>query len=294
MLAAAALAGQAFVPAPTPAPGTPTRRTVDPRPDIAAGRVEELSIPSAQDGRARRVWVYTPPRYTPGAAAPYGLLVVFDGREYVEDLQLPKILDGLLAAGKAPPLVAVLTDNATGAARLEDLANRARFAAFLGDELLPWVRSRWTVTRDPRRTIVTGSSAGGLAAAYAAWKRPEVFGNVLSQSGAFWRGNEGSNDPPYEWLTSRYAAAPKRDTRFVLEVGALESQGALEGRRPPSSKPTAGSETRCGKRATRSPTRRFPTGATPRSPGESGFRPQSRRSPARRTNPSCNPALLPQ
>jgi enterochelin esterase family protein len=150
----------------------------------------------------------------------------------VEDIQLPKILDRLFAAGKAPPLVAVLTDNATGAARLEDLANRARFAGFLGDELVPWVRSRWTVTRDPRRAIVAGSSAGGLAAAYAAWKRPDLFGNVLSQSGAFWRGNEGSNDPPYEWLTSQYAAAPKRDTRFVLEVGALESQGALGGAAP--------------------------------------------------------------
>lgn len=216
MLAAAALAGQA----PTPTPST------------LAGRVEELSIPSAQGGRTRRVWVYTPPRYAPDADAPYGLLVVFDGREYVEDIQLPKILDGLLAAGKAPPLVAVLTDNATGAARLEDLGNRARFAAFLGDELLPWVRSHWTVTRDPRRTIVTGSSAGGLAAAYVAWKRPDLFGNVLSQSGAFWRGNEGSNDPPYEWLTSQYAAAPKRDIRFVLEVGALESQGALGGVAP--------------------------------------------------------------
>jgi enterochelin esterase-like enzyme len=79
---------------------------------------------------------------------------------------------------------------------------------------------------------VTGSSAGGLAAAYVAWKRPDLFGNVLSQSGAFWRGNEGSNDPPYEWLTGQYAAAPKRDIRFVLEVGALESQGALGGAAP--------------------------------------------------------------
>jgi enterochelin esterase family protein len=230
MLAVASLAGQAVEPAPTP--GTSTRHAVDPRADVAAGRVEELSVPSGRVGNARRVWIYTPPRYAPDPAAPYGLLAVFDGREYVEDIQLPKILDGLLAAGKTPPLVAVFIDNATGTARLEDLANRARFAAFLGDELLPWVRSRWNVTRDPRRAIVAGSSAGGLAAAYVAWKRPDLFGNVLSQSGAFWRGNEGSNDPPYEWLTSQYAAAPKRDIRFVLEVGALESQGALGGAAP--------------------------------------------------------------
>jgi pimeloyl-ACP methyl ester carboxylesterase len=43
---------------------------------------------------------------------------------------------------------------------------------------------------DPRRVIVTGSSAGGLAAAYVALMRPDLFGNVLSRSGAFWRGAE--------------------------------------------------------------------------------------------------------
>jgi len=79
---------------------------------------------------------------------------------------------------------------------------------------------------------VTGSSAGGLAAAHAAFRHPEVFGNVLSQSGAFWRGNEGTNGEPYEWLTSRYAEAPRRDVRFVLEVGARETARALGGAAP--------------------------------------------------------------
>ena len=85
---------------------------------------------------------------------------------------------------------------------------------------------------DPRRTIVTGSSAGGLGAAYVAFRRPDLFGNVLSQSGAFWRGNEASNEPPYEWLTSQYAASPRRDIRFLLEVGSRESRGPLGGAAP--------------------------------------------------------------
>ncbi len=116
--------------------------------------------------------------------------------------------------------------------RLDDLANRAGFAAFLADEVIPWVRLHWNVTRDPRRTIMAGSSAGGLGAAYVAFKRPDLFGNVLSQSGAFWRGNEASNEAPYEWLTSQYAASPRKDIRFLLEVGSRESRGALGGAAP--------------------------------------------------------------
>jgi enterochelin esterase-like enzyme len=237
-LAMAALAGLALSPARTNwtslqpvLPKTPAERS-DTRPDARAGRVETYDIASRLSRRERRLWVYTPPGYAPSGGAGYEFLIVFDGGSYLNEIPLPKILDALLAEGKAPPTVAVLIDNASGAARLEDLANRGRFAAFLGEELVPWVRQRWNVTRDPRRTIVTGSSAGGLAAAYVALKRPDLFGNVLSQSGAFWRGNEGSNDPPWEWLTSQYASTPKRDIRFWLDVGTLESQGALGGEAP--------------------------------------------------------------
>lgn len=219
-------------PAPPSPHGTRIERTVDPRPNVRAGRVEEYAIPSRQYRRDRRLWMYTPPGYSPAAAAGYDLLVVFDGEEYLNDIPLPMILDALLADGKAPPFVAVLIDNGTSRARLDDLANRAGFAAFLADEVIPWVRLHWNVTRDPRRTIVTGSSAGGLGAAYVAFKRPDLFGNVLSQSGAFWRGNEASNEAPYEWLASQYAASPRKDIRFLLEVGSRESRGALGGAAP--------------------------------------------------------------
>ena len=71
-----------------------------------------------------------------------------------------------------------------------------------------------------------------LAAAPAAFRHPDVFGKVISQSGAFWRGNETSNDPPWEWLTSQYASSPKKNVRFYLEVGDLESRRALGGAAP--------------------------------------------------------------
>jgi enterochelin esterase-like enzyme len=234
--AVATLAG--IAPAPGRAGAVPLRlsrsagQTADRQTSAPAGRVEEHSIASKRYRRDRRVWVYTPPRYAAGSGAGYDLLVVLDGAVYLSDIPLPAILDTLLAEGKAPPFVAVLIDNGSSTARLDDLANHARFAAFLGEEVLEWVRRRWTVTHDPRRTIVVGSSAGGLAAAYVAFQRPDLLGNVLSQSGAFWRGNEGSNDAPYEWLTSRYAASPRRDVRFLVEVGAMESRGAMGGAAP--------------------------------------------------------------
>jgi len=196
------------------------------------GRVAEYSFASAAYGRARRLWVYTPPGYSTPKATDHDLLVVFDGDQYLTEIPLPRMLDSLLAAKRIAPTVALFVDDSSGRARLDDLANHQRFVTFIGDELMPWIRRNWKVTHDPHRSTVTGSSAGGLASAFLALRRSDLFGNVLSQSGAFWRGAEGSNGPPFEWLTSQYASSPKRDVRFFLDVGSTENRGAIGGTAP--------------------------------------------------------------
>lgn len=188
---------------------------------VPQGKIENFTIVDKTYHRDRKISVYTPPNYNTEAKAPYRLLICFDGPSYLSDIPAPTILDNLLAAGKIEPTVAVLVDNSED--RLGDLANHAAFAGFVGNELVPWIRANWRVTTAADQTILCGYSAGGLGAAYVAWKRPDLFGNVLAQSGAFWRGNEGGmND--LEWLTQQFKNAPKLKLRFYLEVGALETQ----------------------------------------------------------------------
>lgn len=201
-------------------------------PAHAQGRLQAVTLFDSSYQRPRPIWIYTPPGYDPHAATAYPLIVAFDGAEYRDTMPLPLILDTLLAARKTPAFVAVLIDDGDGAERIADLGNAAKMVRFLSGQLLPYVRAHWRVTTDPHRVIVTGSSAGGLGAAYVAFMRPDLLGNVVSQSGAFWRGAEASNDAPYEWLTSQVAAAPKRDVRFVLDVGALEDHPTLGGSGP--------------------------------------------------------------
>ncbi len=196
-----------------------------------AGRLAPFVIYDSAYQRPRQVWVYTPPGYTANPATAYPLIVAFDGAEYRDTMPLPAVLDTLVATRKAPPVIALLIDDSASAVRIEDLGNASKMVRFLG-QLVPWVRARWPATTDPQRVIVTGSSAGGLAAAYVALERPDLFGNVWSQSGAFWRGAEASNGAPYEWLTAQVGAAPRKDVRFVLEVGALEDHATLGGAGP--------------------------------------------------------------
>ena len=211
---------------PTPQPAVAARITA------SAARLRTVTLHDSAYGRDRTIFVYTPEDYAQHPEARYPLLVAFDGEVYRDTMPLPFILDTLRSAKKAPAFVAVLIDDDGGPTRIADLGNAPRMVQFLSRQLLPWVRANYRVTTDPHRVIVTGSSAGGLASAYVAIERPDLFGNVLSQSCACWRGADGSNDAPYEWLTSRAAQLPARDVRFFLDVGALETRGALGGAAP--------------------------------------------------------------
>jgi enterochelin esterase family protein len=197
-----------------------------------AGKVEQHTVFDSTYRRPRDVWVYMPPGYDARATTSYPLIIAFDGAEYRDTMPLPFVLDTLLAAKKAPAFVAVLIDNGESAVRIADLGNAHRMADFLAKQLVPWVQKGWRVSTDPKRVIVTGSSAGGLAASYVAFVHPQLFGNVWSQSGAFWRGPEATNGEPYEWLAAQVKAAPQKPIRFVLDVGALEDHPTLGGAGP--------------------------------------------------------------
>jgi enterochelin esterase family protein len=198
----------------------------------AKGETKEITIPSKTYPNGRHGWVYTPAGYPASCRGGCNLILMFDGSMYLGAMPLPEFLDSLIVAKRTDPTVAILFDNGAPPGRLDDLANSKHFADFVANELMPWVRAHYLVTRVASRTIISGSSAGGLGAAYIALAYPTIFGNVLSQSGAFWRGNEGSNDAPYEWLTQQYAKLPKVDVRFFLDVGAMETHGALGGAAP--------------------------------------------------------------
>ena len=93
---------------------------------------------------------------------------------------------------------------------------------FLPGSLYLGLVENYHATAQSEKTVVAGSSLGGLAAIYAALEHPEVFGKVISLSGSFWWKPTGSSDA--EWLTNLVRTSPRLPLRFYLEVGLMESQ----------------------------------------------------------------------
>lgn len=194
---------------------------IDKREGVPSGQVEMQRFRSSILDNERRVFIYTPPGYTT-EHEPYGLMVLFDGSAYIDYVPTPTIIDNLLSEGKLPPLVVVMPDSLSQATRSRELPCYPPHVDYLTQELVPWIREHYHVTSDPAHTIVAGSSYGGLGATYAAFKASDVFGNVLSQSGAFWWGKDQTDDPGAEWLTRQFAQNEQLPVRLYLDVGLLE------------------------------------------------------------------------
>jgi enterochelin esterase-like enzyme len=198
-------------------PAAPDEPWTFARPDVAPGSMLDTSLESVAFGGPRRISVYRPAGI-PADGLP--TLVVFDGFLSRTVLRMPTTLDNLIAAGEIPPLVAFFVSSPNESQRLEELRPESPMLDLVTRELMPWARSHWGISDDPADRVITGSSRGGLAAAYIGLRAPDVFGAVIAQSGSFWWPSPQHGEP--EWLIREYAKAPQAPLRFYLEVGTRE------------------------------------------------------------------------
>jgi enterochelin esterase family protein len=148
-------------------------------------------------------FVYTPPGYDPKAKKPYPVLYLLhgftDGAEaWTAVGRANLILDNLIAAGKATPMVMVMPLGygemsflASGFASWESEAairgNIEGFRQALLTEVMPRVESEYRVSREARGRAIAGLSMGGLESLAVGLSHPETFGWVGGFSSALSR-----------------------------------------------------------------------------------------------------------
>jgi enterochelin esterase family protein len=164
--------------------GAPPLPWLAAKPGVAQGKIEKQKIHSALQNVDRDLTIYMSANYAP-TGKPSALVVLFDGEVYTREWHALDIWNDLIASGKLPAMVVVMVHNLPGR-RVFDLVDNATFGNFMAKELVPWIRSHYNVVHDPAKTVIGGSSAGGFGAAYLGIMYPEVFGNSLVMSGAFW------------------------------------------------------------------------------------------------------------
>jgi enterochelin esterase-like enzyme len=219
-------------------PEAQTSPYLEKRAGVANGSLETLDVESRILGNRRTLHIYLPPGYH-GGTRDYGLLLAYDGNQYTQAVPTPTILDNMIAAGAIPPVVTVFMESPD---RDSEFPPNDAFQKFVGDELLPQIRAHYRISRDPKRNAVLGSSYGGLGATYTAFSHPELFGNVISQSGSYAWSPDAASAPPLAqpgrgpspdsgWLTRRIAEGSRKNIRFYLDAGTWEGNNMLASNR---------------------------------------------------------------
>lgn len=143
---------------------------------VPHGTVHHHNYDSKSLGRPRELWVYTPPGYemTPAAnpATRYPLLVLQHGsgdnhQTWVVHGKAHWILDNLIAAGRAKPMIVAMLDGHPLGMVTRDSAPQGRGASLdafrreLFEDALPLVESSYRVEPDPAQRAIAGLSMGG-------------------------------------------------------------------------------------------------------------------------------------
>jgi enterochelin esterase-like enzyme len=193
-------------------------------PEARPGTFEELVVESEALGSVRTVPVYLPSRFR--ATRRYPLLVVHDGRDYLEFSSMQTVLDNLITRLEVVPMIVAFSNPGN---RMREYAADVRHAVHLTEELLPTVRARYALLDEPSARGLMGASLGAVASLHAAWTHPGVWGRVMLQSGSFaftdiGRTHRGPAFEPVVAWVNRFRSDPGRSTeRIHVSCGVYES-----------------------------------------------------------------------
>jgi len=115
------------------------------------------------------------------------LLIVLDGSDFYKRASIVPIVDTLIASKRIQPIALALLDNSPSGRFIEYAASESTLALLI-DGVIPFVAERMPLLDAktmPGIHGVAGASLGGLMSLYAGLRAPDVFGRIISHSGAF-------------------------------------------------------------------------------------------------------------
>lgn len=168
----------------------------------------------------RRAIVYTPYGHQSGSLPIY---YIQDGVAFHRVGRLGDLMDKALQAGLIEPALLVFVEPND---RNEEYYLNDRYLDFLTGEVFPQVEGVWAI---PSVRGLWGASLGGLISLYLGSRHPDLFGRVVSHSGAFIaapgaRDAQGEVDVigAGEWLAGQLTQMPPRHLRLSLDAGTVE------------------------------------------------------------------------
>jgi len=176
--------------------------------DVPHGTLSQVWYDSPSLNLNRRMYVYTPPGYE-SSKEEYPVFYLLHGGGGDEDAwtslgRTNYILDNLIEAGKALPMIVVMTNgNAFQTSSLKTapdapVLTRENYRQYSGlfekslvKDVIPFVEKTYRVKPGKENRAIAGLSMGGGHTVTATTEYPDVFGYIGVFSAGIWEGNTG-------------------------------------------------------------------------------------------------------
>lgn len=158
------------------------------------------------DGRERRMTIYTPAGYEEGKGR-YPVLYLLHGMGGDEDAwtatgRVAEIMDNLIAAGKAEPMIVVMTNGCTKHVAAPGYSHEGMWRPYMSGSMdgsfeamfpsiVKWVDSHYRTKAKKAYRAIAGLSMGGFHSMQISKEYPTMFDYVGLYSAAIFRGKEG-------------------------------------------------------------------------------------------------------
>jgi len=152
----------------------------------------------------RNFYMYTPPGYDKDFSEKYPVLYIMHGggedqRGWATQGKIDLILDNLIAAKKAVPMIVVMVDgnltlNAFGEESLKT------FEKELKQSIIPFMEKNYRVKIESQYRALAGLSMGGIQTLYAGIRNTDKFSYLGVFSSGWFAGQKEMSDPQYEFM----------------------------------------------------------------------------------------------
>ena len=171
--------------------------------DVPHGEVRTVHYYSKVDESWRPLMIYTPAGYNEGDQD-YPVVYIQHGggedhRGWMEQGRTAQIMDNLIAAGKAVPMIVVSSNSNVrsrnggfgGGYSWQGMQN---FRSELIENVIPFVEKNYRTKKDRKNRAMCGLSMGGGQSFYIGLRSPEVFANVGIFSTGMFGGIQGASN----------------------------------------------------------------------------------------------------
>ncbi|QEC66346.1 esterase [Panacibacter ginsenosidivorans] len=199
--------------------------------DVPHGDIRIKHYYSSVTRSWRDMYIYTPPGYDANTADKYPVLYILHGggedeRGWATQGKTDLILDNLIAAHKAKPMIIVMPDANIGMGGFSSNAienSLKMFESEMKQVIIPFVEKNYRVISDPNSRALAGLSMGGLHTLYTGINNTDMFAHLgVFSSGWIKPMLDKTADAQYDFIKNNTAKINSDLKTFWIAMGGKE------------------------------------------------------------------------